>query len=99
MPLIAKLFAESPSVKINVHRDDYSEPARFASSSLGIPKRRYFFLPDWPSFFFNSIFYFASAKSIIASKIPLLATLFKNLSDSSHVEPNYPDLVVRVSLV
>ena len=92
-------MAESPSVKIKVHRDDYSEPARFASSSLGIPKRRCFFLPDWPSFFFNSIFYFASANSIIASKMPLLETLFKNLSDSSHVDPNYPDLVVKVSLV
>jgi len=31
--------------------------------------------------------------------MPLLETLFKNLSDSSHDDPNYPDLVVKVSLV
>jgi len=45
MPAKAKDLAESPSVKMIVHSWEFFVPAKFASSSFGMPNNFDFFLP------------------------------------------------------
>eukprot|EP00959_Pyramimonas_sp_CCMP1952_P338756 7094193-Pyramimonas_sp.AAC.1 len=43
---MAKVLAESPSVRISVHREDCAVPARAASSSFGMPRTTFCFRPS-----------------------------------------------------
>ena len=98
-PLIARAFAESPSVRIRVHSQPRDVPAKFASSSFGIPRSRCFFFPPVPSARFSWAFCLASTFKITLSTIGLETSFFKKLSLNSHLEPKFLLWVVRVSLV
>ena len=63
IPAIAKALAESPSVIINVHSEEFLDPASLASSNLLIPVSLVFFLPY--SFLFILAYSFAYAAKII----------------------------------
>jgi len=96
---MANAFAESPSVRIKVQLSASFVPARFASSSFGIPNNRCFFFPPVPSYLFNCASYRASTFAITLSTIAELQTFLKNASLSLQVDPNAFGLVVNVSLV
>jgi hypothetical protein len=87
IPLIASDLAESPSVKIKVQYSDSLVPASLASSSFGIPRSFSFFFPV-PRFLLIDAASLAYINDTMLSMIPLLATYLKNLSLSSHEEPN-----------
>ena len=92
---MAKAFAESPSVRIRVHKCDFAEPAQFASSNFGIPRIFVFFLP---SLFLRSLFSLKADRFIAVSIKPIFAILSINLVSSSHLEPNFDIGVVKNSL-
>mmetsp|Transcript_79803 Transcript_79803/g.258133 ORF Transcript_79803/g.258133 Transcript_79803/m.258133 type:complete len:227 (+) Transcript_79803:2201-2881(+) len=98
-PATASDLAESPSVKISVHSCEFAPPASFASSSFGMPDTRIWFLLAPLSCRPMSTFCFALAQSKIISTTPLFSTAFIVFSESSHTEPNFDCLVVKVSLV
>ena len=98
IPARAKLLAESPSVNIIVHYDEFLPPASLASSSFGIPNSFDFFFPG-P----KALAIFASSLALSWDKI--ISTIFEsrtdlmNLSVRTTVLPKSWTLVFRVSLV
>ena len=98
-PLIARALAESPSVNISVHSQPLEVPARFASSSFGMPSKRIFFLPPVPRALLSYAFCLASTLSITDSTIGLETSFLRKFSLSSHFEPKFLLCVVRVSFV
>lgn len=99
MPLMARAFAESPSVKIKVHYDDLSVPAAFASSNFGTSNSCLFFLPPVPSARLSYAFCRASIDSTTCSTIGLARIFFINSGLNVQVEPNVFGLEVSVSFV
>ena len=89
---MAKDFAESPSVKIRVQSFDFADPAKLASSNLGIPVSFLFF---FPLVFSIACFCLNLAKDKIFSTTPDFSTCLMNLSDNLHVEPKEFFLEVR----
>mmetsp|Transcript_129512 Transcript_129512/g.415175 ORF Transcript_129512/g.415175 Transcript_129512/m.415175 type:complete len:247 (-) Transcript_129512:797-1537(-) len=98
-PATASDLAESPSVKISVHSLDCLPPARFASSSFGIPRTRVTLAFPALSCLLMSTFSLAFTQSRIISTTPLFRTCLIVFSDNSQVDPNLDCLVVSVSLV
>mmetsp|Transcript_26166 Transcript_26166/g.57257 ORF Transcript_26166/g.57257 Transcript_26166/m.57257 type:complete len:226 (+) Transcript_26166:2710-3387(+) len=97
-PATANDFAESPSVRIKVQSCECRPPASLASSSLGMPLTRPWFLLA-RSCLDMSTFCFAFTQSKIVSTMPLFITCLMTLSGNSQVDPNLLCLVVSVSLV
>mmetsp|Transcript_28601 Transcript_28601/g.68324 ORF Transcript_28601/g.68324 Transcript_28601/m.68324 type:complete len:216 (+) Transcript_28601:3957-4604(+) len=82
---------------MRVHMRPFLPPASLASSSLGIPVMRPFFLP---SVFFMSLSCLSCPKLRMLSMIPVPVIIFlKNLSSISSFEPNAEGFSVSVSLV
>lgn len=98
IPANANDLAESPSVKIIVHYSAFLVPAKFASSSLGIPNNFDFFFPG-PKVLANFASSLALATLTILSITPDVRISFKNLSLNTQVLPKFVGLVVKVSLV
>mmetsp|Transcript_98086 Transcript_98086/g.245798 ORF Transcript_98086/g.245798 Transcript_98086/m.245798 type:complete len:237 (+) Transcript_98086:1997-2707(+) len=98
-PATARALAESPSVRMSVHSAEFLPPASLASSNFGTPVN----LDTLPVLAFNflpkSSLDFARAAIKIRSMTPQLATSSRNLSDNSHLEPNFDVFVIRVSFV
>lgn len=97
IPARAKLFAESPSVKIIVQSFESLVPAEFASSSFGIINLEVFF--PGPIVLASFAYSLASATFRIVSTTPLSKMPFRNLSESSIVLPKSFAGVFKVSFV
>mmetsp|Transcript_62238 Transcript_62238/g.185401 ORF Transcript_62238/g.185401 Transcript_62238/m.185401 type:complete len:213 (-) Transcript_62238:989-1627(-) len=103
-PATARDFALSPSVRISVHSAPSRPPARLASSSFGMPRRRFAFfpVPDLSTFIVlpRSISSFALAHWSTMSTMPVdFRTLLMKASLMSHFDPNFCCFRVMVSLV
>ena len=68
IPAIASAFAESPSVRINVHFSAFLVPAQLASSSFGIPNNLVLLCPLRCCYIYA--FSFAFAIVTMLSSIP-----------------------------
>mmetsp|Transcript_53055 Transcript_53055/g.137000 ORF Transcript_53055/g.137000 Transcript_53055/m.137000 type:complete len:248 (-) Transcript_53055:754-1497(-) len=97
-PATANALALSPSVRISVHSSEPLPPAKLASSSFGIPRRRREREPVF-IFFFMSMDSLALAHCNTVSTMPRFRTFLMAASDTSHFEPNFPGFSVKVSFV
>ena len=90
-------FAESPSVRMRMHLEDWGVPAYTASSSFGIPVILDCF---FPSVLDASFAFFSDANVSKCSTIPNLDTIFFRVSSDNFGElPKADTFVVNVSLV
>ena len=96
---MAKLLAESPSVKIKVHLSEFLVPAKLASSNFSIPNNLTDFLVLLFNFFnaFSSSLVLAYLKHL--SIIPEFVICFKNFSLNSNELPNSFIFIVKVYFV